>query len=99
MISREDFIFAIGFDLTHKFVGNANRDIKINDLVFIRFTGDEFFDIGMVNTQDTHVGAASRPALGDLTKSMIVNPQETYRTGSLPRRRFYQRTLWSDARE
>ena len=39
--------------------------------------GDEAFHIGMVDTQNGHIGAAARTTLGDFAKSMVVDAQKT----------------------
>jgi hypothetical protein len=68
----------------HESVGDADGNVKVGDRVFIGLAGDEFLDIGVIDAQDSHIGAAARTTLGNLAKGLIVNAQETHGTGSLP---------------
>ena len=98
-IREAQFPILIVTNGTHKGIRNAHRNIEVRDLILIRFAGNKFLDIGMIHAQDTHIGATPGPALGDLTKGMIVDAQESNRPGGLSRRRFDERTFRPQARE
>ena len=87
------------FYCLHESIGDTDRDIEIGDRVFAGLASDEFFHIRVVHPQDTHIGSAPGTALGNFAKGMVINTQETYRTGGLPGRRFYQCALWPQARK
>jgi hypothetical protein len=44
----------------HEGVGDADRDVEIGDGVLVGLAGDELFDVGVVDAQHGHVGAAAR---------------------------------------
>ena len=53
----------------------------------------------MVDAQHGHVGPAPRAALGDLTKGLVIHPQEPDRTGRLAGRRFDDGTFLPETAE
>ena len=83
----------------HESICDPDRDIKIRDLVFVRFAGDELFYIRVVHPQHPHVGTAAGSALGYFPKGMVVDAQESHGTGRLTGRRFHQSTLGAQSRE
>ena len=86
-------------DSLHEGIGDADRDIEIGDGILVGLAGDEIFDIRMIDAQHSHVGAAAGAALGDLAKGLIVDAQETHRSGSLPGGGLDQGAFGAQARE
>ena len=50
---------AVRLHRLHELVGDANGDVEVADLAFLRLAGDELLDIGVVDPQHGHVGAAA----------------------------------------
>ena len=44
----------------HERISHAHRDVEIIQLAALLFGGDEFFDIGMADVQDSHLRATTR---------------------------------------
>ena len=49
----------------HEFLGQADGDVEVVDVVIVLLALDELHDVRMVDAQDAHVGAASGAALLD----------------------------------
>ena len=71
-------------DGLHEGIGDADGNIEVGDLVLVGLAGDEFFDVGMIDAQDGHVGSAAGAALGDLAEGVIIDAQEADGAGGLP---------------
>ena len=56
----------------HKFVGYANRDVEVGNLVFVDLASDEIAYIRMVDAQDGHIRPSPRPTLSDFSESLVV---------------------------
>ncbi len=91
--------FAVFIDRGHEGIGDADGDIEIGDLVLVGLAGDELLHIRVVNAQDGHVGAAAGAALGDLTEGVVVNAQESHRTGGFTGGGFDETALGAQAGE
>ena len=53
--------------------GDFKGDVEIVYGIFIRFAGNEFADIRVVDAQDRHVRSAPCSALGNLTESLVIH--------------------------
>ena len=72
-IREAQFPFPIFLHGAHERVGDPHRDIEVRNLILIGLGGNKVFHIRMVHAQDSHVGASSCSALGDLAKRMIID--------------------------
>ena len=72
---------AVFLDRLHEDVGDADRDIEVGDLAFFALTGDEILDVGVIDTQNSHVGPAARAALRHLAERAVVGLEEAHGAG------------------
>ena len=87
------------FDGLHKGVGDADGNVEIGDGILVSLAVNEFFDIGMIDAENGHVGAAAGAALGDLAEGLVVDVQEADRAGGFAGGGFNAHTLGAQARE
>ena len=86
-------------DGLHELIGDADRDVEVGDGVLIGLAAYEFLDIRMVHPQDGHIRAAPGAALGDLAEGVVIDPQESDRSGGLPGGGFDQRAFGAQTGE
>ena len=60
----------------HELVGDGDRDVEVRDLRQIFLAGDEIHDIGMIDAQNSHIGAAARAALLHGIRRRVVKLHE-----------------------
>jgi len=58
-------VFTIMFQGLHKIIGDGYGDVEVVKGFTITLHGDEFFNIGMINPQETNISAAPGSALFD----------------------------------
>ena len=69
-------IGGIGLGRLHEFFRNADRDVEIGNIRVVRLTVDKLKDVGMVNAQNAHVGAAAGAALLDRLGGHVEHPHK-----------------------
>ena len=60
----------------HKFLSDADGNIKVRDIRIVGFTMDKLLNIGMVHTQNAHVDAPSCPSLLHRFCRHVEHPHE-----------------------
>ena len=75
---------AIVFHGLHELVGDGDGDIEIGDCALFGLAADELLDVGMIDPQDTHIGAAAGSPLRDLAEGLIIDSQKADRPGCPP---------------
>ena len=61
----DQVIAAVDFERLHEHIGQGNAEIEVVELVLILLGGDEIENVGMVDAQHPHIGAAALAALFD----------------------------------
>ena len=79
----DQVVGVVGFDGTHEGVRYSDADVEISYLTLIGFAGDKFADVGMINAQNSHIGASTASALCDLPKGLVVDAEKTDWPGCL----------------
>ena len=72
-------------DSLHERISDTDRNIKVGNLILVDLSGNEIFDIRVIDTQHRHIRTAASSALRDLTEGVIVHTQEANRSRGLPR--------------
>ena len=67
----------------HERVGDRDGDVEVGDAA-VELALDELEDVGVVDAQDAHVGAAPGAALLDRLGGAVEDPQEGDRARRLP---------------
>ena len=68
--------------LPHKVLGDRHRDVEVNQMFAVLLGVDETENVGMVDVQDTHVGAAAGAALLYHVGGGVKGVNEADRAGS-----------------
>ena len=80
---------AVILDRMHELVGERDRNVEIGDRALFGLAADELVNIGVIDPQHAHIGAAPRSSLRDLAESLVVDAQKADRPGRAPGRRVY----------
>ncbi len=64
-VGVDDVVVGAGRERGHEGVGDGDRDVEVRDRRPVELHLDEFLDVGVVDAEDAHVGAAARAALLD----------------------------------
>ncbi len=83
----------------HERVRHGDGDVEIRDLREVILAVDEVEDVGVIDAQDTHIGAAARATLLHHVGRCIVQLHERHRSRSDPHRRADDVVLGPEARE
>ena len=59
----DQFVVRAVRDGIHERISDGDRDVEVGDLGRVVLARDELFDIGVIHSQDAHIGAPSSPTL------------------------------------
>ncbi len=68
--------FTVDLHRLHKRIRNTYRDIKVRQDALLFFSGDKIFNVGMIDIQYAHVGAPAFPALLDMLRRGVIDPEK-----------------------
>ena len=75
----DQLVVPVLFGGHHELLGDPDRDVEVGDVLIVLLAVDEIQDIGMVDPQDTHVGAPAGAALLDRLGGHVEHPHEAHR--------------------
>ena len=92
------FEFGVVFDGLHECIRDADRDVEVRQAVVVLGV-DELVEVGVVATQDAHLGTAPRACRLDRLAGAVEDTHVAHRPGGVRVRALDHRTAWTDAAE
>lgn len=77
-----EFVVRAPFHCVHKRFRQADGQIEVVELILFLLGVDELEDVGVIHTEDAHIGSSPLPALLNLLGGRIEDFQKRNRTGS-----------------
>ena len=95
----DQFVVAVLLDRFHELFTDSDRDVEVVELSVVLLRRNEIEDIGMVDTEDRHVGAAPRSSLLYSLSGGVEDRHERDRSARDALGRLDPVVLRTDARE
>ena len=83
----DELVLFVVLDGAHEVLGDGDGDVEVGERAHVRLEGDELLDVGVVDVQDAHVGAAAGAALLDRLGGRVEHLEERHGAGGDAHRR------------